>query len=57
MRDLDHPILAGAKNTDNNHWVLLSVSIMYCDSCRLIDLKTGERVTCDFSDVMSVPDE
>jgi hypothetical protein len=45
-----------------NHWVLLLVStkydqVWYCDSSRLIDSKTSDRLTCDSSDVMSILDE
>jgi hypothetical protein len=45
-----------------NHRVLLSISttydqVWYCDSSRPIDSKTGDRLTRDFSDVMSILDE
>jgi hypothetical protein len=45
-----------------NHMVLLSISttydqVWYCDSSRPIDSKTGDRLTRDFSDVMSILDE
>jgi hypothetical protein len=45
-----------------NHWVTLSISatydqVWYCDSSRPIDSETGDRLTCDFSDVMSILDE
>jgi hypothetical protein len=42
-----------------NRWVLLSIcttydQVWYCDSSRSVDSKTGDQLTCDFSDVMSV---
>jgi hypothetical protein len=45
-----------------NHWVTLSISIMYdqvwyCDSSRLIDSKTDDRLTHDWSVVISVLDK
>jgi hypothetical protein len=44
------------------HWVNLSIStkydqILYCDSSRPIDSKTGDWLTRDWSDVISVLDE
>jgi hypothetical protein len=46
----------------SNYWVLLSVStkydqVWYCDSSKSIDSKTDDRLTHDFSDVLSVLDE
>jgi hypothetical protein len=46
----------------DNYWVLLSVStkydlVWYSDSSKPIDSKTGDRLTCDFSDVMSFLDD
>jgi hypothetical protein len=45
-----------------NRWVLLSIcttydQVWYCYSSRLVDSKTGDQLTCDFSDVMSVLDD
>jgi hypothetical protein len=45
-----------------NHWVSLSIStkydqVWYYDSSRLIDSKTGDRLTCDWSGVISILDE
>jgi hypothetical protein len=45
-----------------NHWVTLSIStkynqVWYCDSSRLIDLKTSDRLIHDWSDVISFLDE
>jgi hypothetical protein len=45
-----------------NHCLLLSVSttydqVWYCDFSRLIDSKTGDRLTRDYIDIMSVLDE
>jgi hypothetical protein len=42
-----------------NHWVTLSIStkydqVWYCDSSRLTDPITGERLTRDWIDVMAV---
>jgi hypothetical protein len=45
-----------------NHWVTLAISIKhdqvwYCDSARLTDSITGERLTRDWTDIMAVLDE
>jgi hypothetical protein len=45
-----------------NHWVTLSIStkydrVWYCDSSRSIDSITDNRLTHDWSDVISVLDE
>jgi hypothetical protein len=45
-----------------NHWLLLSISttydqVWYFDSSMPIDPKTSNRLTRDYSDVMSVLDE
>jgi hypothetical protein len=57
----DKEMLVIPFNTDNC-WVLLSISttydqVWYCDSSRPIDSKTSDRLTRDFSDVMSVLNE
>jgi hypothetical protein len=48
-------------NTDN-HWVTLSIStkynqVWYCDSSRLTDPITGDRLTRDWTDIMAVLNE
>jgi hypothetical protein len=45
-----------------NHWVTLAISIKYdqvwyCDSARPTDSITGERLTHDWTDIMTVLDE
>jgi hypothetical protein len=45
-----------------SHWVLLTISmshnqVWYCDSNIPIDLATGKRGTCDYSEVMAVLNE
>jgi hypothetical protein len=45
-----------------NHWVTLSIStkydqVWYCDSSRLTDSRTGDRLTRDWSDIIFVLDE
>jgi hypothetical protein len=45
-----------------NHWVTIAISIKYsqvwcCDSARPTDSITGERLTCDWTDIMTVLDE
>jgi hypothetical protein len=45
-----------------NHWVILSISIKYdhvwyCDSLRLTDPITGDRLTRDWTDIMTVLNE
>jgi hypothetical protein len=57
----DKEMLVVPFNT-GNHWVTLSISIMYdqvwyCDSSRPTDSRTDDRLTCDWSDVISVLDE
>jgi hypothetical protein len=42
-----------------NHWVTLSIStkydqVWYCDCLRPIDPITGDRLTCDWIDVIAV---
>jgi Ulp1 family protease len=46
----------------SNHWVTLAISInydqvWYCDSVRPTYSITGERLTCDWTDIMAVLDE
>jgi hypothetical protein len=57
----DKEMLVVPFNT-GNHWVTLSISTMYdqvwyCDSSRPTDSRTGDRLTRDWSDVISVLDE
>jgi hypothetical protein len=57
----DKEMLVVPFNT-GNHWVTLSISITYdqvwyCDSSRPTDSRTDDRLTCDWSDVISVLDE
>jgi hypothetical protein len=57
----DKEILVVPFNT-GNHWVTLSIftkydQVWYYDSSRLIDPITGERLTCDWTDVMVVLNE
>ncbi len=57
----DKEMLVVLFNTDN-HWVTLSIStkydlIWYCDSSRPIDPITGERLTYDWADVMTILNE
>jgi hypothetical protein len=45
-----------------NHWVTLAIStkyapVWYCDSARLTNLITTERLTCDWADIIAVLDE
>jgi hypothetical protein len=42
-----------------NHWVTIAISIKYwyCDSARPTDSINGERLTCDWTDIMVVLDE
>jgi hypothetical protein len=45
-----------------NHWITLSIStkfdqLWYCDSARPIDSKTGDQLTRDWSDFISILDE
>jgi hypothetical protein len=45
-----------------NHWVTLSIStkydqVWYCDSLRLIDPITGDQLTCDWTDFITVLNE
>jgi hypothetical protein len=45
-----------------NHWVTLAIStkydqVWYCDSARLTDSISGERLTRDSAGIMAVPDE
>ena len=45
-----------------NHWILVTISTMYdqvwyCDSSRPADPDTGERLTRDYDDVISIINE
>jgi hypothetical protein len=55
----DKEILVVPFNT-SNHWVTLSISTMqvwYCDSSRPTDPITGDRLTRDWNNVISVVNE
>jgi hypothetical protein len=57
----DKEMLVVPFNT-GNHWLLLSMSTMYdqvcyCDSSRLTDSKIGDRLTHDYTNILSVLDE
>jgi hypothetical protein len=57
----DKEMLVISFNT-GNHWVILSIStkydqVWYCDSSRLINSITGDRLTHDGNDVISILDE
>jgi hypothetical protein len=57
----DKEMLVVPFNTGNN-WVTQSISttydqVWYCDSSRLIDSITGDRLTHNWSDVISVLDK
>jgi hypothetical protein len=58
---IDKEMLVIPFNT-GNHWVTLSIStkydqVWYCDSSRLTDLITGDRLTHDWTDVKAVLNE
>jgi hypothetical protein len=57
----DKDILVIPFNT-SNQWVTLAIStkydqVWYCDSTRLTDSITSERLTCDWIDIMVILDE
>jgi hypothetical protein len=57
----DKKMLVVLFNT-GNHLITLSIStkydqVWYCDSLRPIDSRTGDRLTCDWSDVIFILDE
>jgi hypothetical protein len=57
----DKEMLVISFNT-GNHWVALSIStkydqVWYYDSSMSIDSRTGDQLTRDWSDVISVLDE
>jgi hypothetical protein len=57
----DKEILVIPFNT-GNHWVTLAIStkydqVWYCDFARSTDSVTGERLTRDWTDIMTVLDE
>jgi hypothetical protein len=57
----DKEILVILFNTDN-HWITLAIStkydqVWYCNSARLTDSIIGERLTRDWTDIMTILDE
>jgi hypothetical protein len=58
---INKEILVVPFNT-GNHWVTLSIStkydqVWYCDSSRPTDPITRDRLTLDWTDIMTVPNE